>query len=389
MLTKYKNTLSHRGAALFSLTGLLPRLPLSMTGLGIVLLVEQRTGSYGSAGLMSALYVLAAAAFAPVQGRLVDRIGQARVLWWGGAVYAAGMLSFLGALERDLPAPVPHIALFVTGLATPQAGSMIRARWTSLLNDREQLNTAFSLEAVIDELAFIVGPVLVTFLTLSVADVSGLLFAAAAALGGCWALALQQSTAPAVSPHSTKRRESLRWQILGPLVTISLMLGVIFGSAEVIISAFTKAQGQEQSAGLVLAVWAFGSLLAGVIVGGLARSTRPLVRLRGSMFLLAVMFAPFMLLTSVPVLAIAMFFGGFMISPSLISIVHLIEQVVPPGRLTEALTWSSTGMSAGIAPGAAFAGILIDSHGPSSGFVVPLAAGLIGVVVATLIRISD
>jgi MFS family permease len=389
MLSKYKDTLSHPGAALFSSTGLWPRLPMSMTGLGIVLLVEQRTGSYGAAGLMSALYVLAAAACAPIQGRLIDRIGQTRVLWWGGAIYAAGMVAFLTALERDLAAPLPHLALMVTGMATPQAGSMIRARWTAVLQDREQLNTAFSLEAVIDELAFIVGPVLVTFLTLSVADVSGLLFAAAAALGGCWALALQRSTAPQPGGHSTSARESLRWNLLGPLVTISLMLGIIFGSAEVIIAALTKDQGHDSAAGLVLAIWAFGSLLAGVIVGGMARAQRPLVRLRTSLFILAVLFAPFMLLTSIPVLAIGMFFGGFMISPSLICLVHLIEHTMPPSRLTEALTWSSTGMSAGIAPGAAFAGMLVDSHGPSSGFVVPLAAGLIGVAVACASRIPD
>jgi predicted MFS family arabinose efflux permease len=104
---------------------------------------------------------------------------------------------------------------------------------------------------------------------------------------------------------------------------------------------------------------------------------------------LAVLFAPFMLLSSIPVLAIAMFFGGFMVSPSLISLVNLIERHVPATRLTESLAWSATGMSAGVAPGAAIVGALIDEYGASAGFTVPLVAGLVGAATAWTIRIRD
>src|SRR4051794_32746814 len=91
MLATYRDVLSHPGAALFSFTALWSRLPLSMAGLGIVLLVSERTGSYGRAGVLAAVYVLAAAAFGPLQGRLTDRVGQARVLWVVGALYAVGL----------------------------------------------------------------------------------------------------------------------------------------------------------------------------------------------------------------------------------------------------------------------------------------------------------
>lgn len=390
MLTTYKDVLSHRGSALFSFTALWSRLPLSMAGLGIVLLINERTGSFTQAGVMSAAYVLSAAAFGPAQGRLADRFGQAAVLWVVGATYAAGIGMFLVAVEADWSAPWPHLCAVLAGLSTPQTGSMVRARWTHAIDDRSQLNTAFSIEAIIDEVVFIVGPVLVTFLTVQVADYSGLVAAAAAALLGSWALALQRSTAPPVDDRhgdgGTRAGPPINWTALWPLVAVSVSLGVIFGSAEVVIAAFTKEQGQQGAAGVVLAVWAAGSLVAGVAVGALPQAPDPLRRLRSSILLLSVLFAPMALLSSVPLLAIGMFLGGFMISPTLIAMVHLVEQEVPPSRLTEALTWTTTGMSVGIAPGAAVVGATIDAHGASAGFLVPLVAGLGGSIVAWTTR---
>ena len=80
MLTSYRRILARPGALRFSLAGLFARLPISMVGLGIVLLVSAATGRYGVAGAVSAAYMLANAGFAILQGRLLDKVGQARVL---------------------------------------------------------------------------------------------------------------------------------------------------------------------------------------------------------------------------------------------------------------------------------------------------------------------
>jgi predicted MFS family arabinose efflux permease len=389
MLTTYKGVLSLPGAALFSFTALWSRLPLSMAGLGIVLLVKEQTDSFAQAGVMSAAYVLSAAAFAPWQGRLADRFGQTAVLWVVGAAYAAGIGMFLVAVDASWAAPWPQACAVLAGLATPQTGSMVRARWTHAISDRTQLNTAFSIEAIADEVVFIVGPVLVAFLTFQVADYAGLAAAAAAALLGSWAMALQRSTAPPARGHRTKSGPGINWTGLWPLVAVSVSLGIIFGSAEVIIAAFTEENGRKGAAGAVLAVWAAGSLLAGFCIGALPQTPSPRRRLRVSILVLSVLFAPMALLSGIPLLAIGMFLGGFMISPTLIAMVQLVEHEVPPSRLTEALTWTTTGMSVGIAPGAAVVGSVIDSHGASAGFLVPLVAGLAGSLVAWTTHSSD
>lgn len=382
MLTTYRDVLSLPGAALFSFTALWARLPLSMAGLGIVLLINERTDSFTQAGVMSAAYVLSAAVFGPLQGRLVDRVGQSVVLWFTGAAYAAGIAVFLVAVDADWSAPWPQGCAVLAGAATPQTGNMVRARWSHAIDDRTQLNTAFSIEAVIDEVVFIVGPVLVTFLTYQVADFAGLICAAIAALLGSWALALQRSTAPPATSHPTRSGPPINWAALWPIVAVSVSLGIVFGSAEVIIAAFTKEAGQQGAAGLVLAVWAAGSLVAGVVVGALPQPPNPLRRLRMSILGLSLVFAPMALLSGVPLLALGMFFGGFMISPTLIAMVNLVERDVPASRLTEALSWTTTGLSVGIAPGATVVGAVIDAHGASAGFLVPLVAGLAGSAVA-------
>lgn len=386
MLKTYRDVLSRPGAALFSLTALVSRLPLSMAGFGIVLLVSERSGSYGRAGVMAAVYVLAAAAFGPTQGRLTDRLGQGKVLWVVGAVYALGMALTLVAIDAEWSTPLPHLCVALAGLATPQTGSMARARWTHAVADRSQLNTAFSIEAVLDEVVFMVGPVLVTVLTLQIADIAGLVCATAAATLGSWALAAQRRTEPPTVEHTDGARLPIGWGLLGPIVAASIGLGMLFGSTEVIVVAFCTEEGNRGAAGFVIAVWATGSLIAGVVVGALPQSRDPLRLFRSSLLTLSLLFAPLSFLSGIPLIAVGMFLTGFMISPTLIAAVNLIEGNVPSSRLTEALTWMMTGAAVGVAPGSAVAGWVIDQHGASAGFLVPLIAGLAGSAVAWGIR---
>lgn len=384
MLSAYRSILSTPGAPAFTSAGALGRLPLSMTGLGIVLLVSGRTGEYAPAGLLMAVYVVTSAICAPVQGRLADRVGQAPVLLTAGALFASGITILLTTV--DLSLWVAAIGAVIAGLGAPQAGNMVRARWTHNLSDRSRLQTAFALEAVLDEVVFIIGPVLVTVLTLSVLDWSGLAFAGAAALVGAWGLALQRSTQPPHRRQAEGPREPLPWFLLGPLVVAACGLGLLFGAAEVLVVAFTEEQGRPGAAGLVLAIWSAGSLAAGLVIGALAPPADPVGRLRLSTLGLLVFLAPLPFAPNIALLAIGFLLAGLMLSPTLITAVHLVELCVPPSRLTEALTWTTTGMSAGTAAGAAVAGLMVDRWSASVGFTLPIVAALMTTSVAFAFR---
>lgn len=386
MLGTYRDVLSRPGAALFSFTAMISRFPLSMAGLGLVLVVSDRTGSYGQAGTVAAAYVLSAAALGPTQGRLADRLGQTPVLLVVGGLYAVGLALTLVTIDGDWSTPWVHVCAAFAGAATPQTGSMVRARWTHVVKDRGQLNTAFAIEAVLDEVVFVVGPVVVTFLTIQVSDYAGLAVAGAAATLGSWALAAQRATAPPASEHTSTNRAPLSWSLLGPVVFASVGLGVLFGSAEVIVVAFSTEEGQRGASGVVLAIWAAGSLLAGVLVGALPSARDPLRRWRAALLALSLLFVPLLFVSGIIWLAVGMFLAGVMISPTLIATTSLIEQHVAPSRLTEALTWATTGLAVGVAPGAAVAGWVVDHQDASTAFLVPLIAGLAGSVVAWTVR---
>jgi MFS family permease len=384
MLAPYRNVLSTPGAKAFSLAGLMSRLPMSTVSLGIVLLVAHRTGSYGTAGVMSACYTIATAVSNPAMARMIDRFGQARVLIPVSVGLAVAVAAFVVAVERDWPAPVPHLFAVSAGVLTPPIGAVVRARWSYALGAGAGLHTAFSLEAVIDEATFMLGPVLVTVLATEVNEVAGLLVVACLALsGGCW-LASMRATEPPVRPAlgADTTAEALGWAWLVPMVVAAACLGSLFGATEVVTVAFAKEQAHVGLTGALLAIWASGSLIAGLITGAVRWTAGPLRRYRLGALSMAVVMAPLPFVPNVYVLAVALFLGGFAISPTLVASMSLIEANIPAARLTEGITWLSTGIGCGIAPGAAVAGHLIDVYGASTAYFVPVAGGILAAAVA-------
>jgi MFS family permease len=385
MLTTYRRALGLPGALVFSLAGLVARLPISMVSLGIVVLVSTRTGSYSLAGTVSASYLVANAALAVVQARLVDRLGQSRVLPVAIGGFAIGLGLMMAAVELDWPEPLPHLLAAVAGASMPQIGSCTRARWSRLVPDRRDLQTAFAFEAVVDESVFIIGPTIVTLLATTVHPLAGLAAAATAGVVGTAVLVSQRRTEPSPTPrdpHSGRHVAAIDWRVVGPLTLCAVSMGVLFGGAEVATVAFSDEAGHKPWSGVLLAIWALGSLLSGLVVGAVDLRASSATRFRWGLLLLGLMMAPLPFVTGFVPLGIFMFLAGFAISPTLIASAQWIEEVVPPGRLTEGITVFTTGLAAGVAPGAALVGMVVDAHGASASYWVPVAAGLIGAAVA-------
>ena len=59
MLKPYVHLMRRPGAGAFFAAGILGRMPISMIGLGIVILIAQASGSYGLAGAVSGVAVIA------------------------------------------------------------------------------------------------------------------------------------------------------------------------------------------------------------------------------------------------------------------------------------------------------------------------------------------
>ena len=385
MLSPYRRILGVPGALTFSASGFVARLPISMVGLGIVLLVAEATGSYGLAGSVSAAYVVANAVLAIAQGRLVDRFGQRRVLPVAISVFAVALAATAWSVQADWPRATTYVLAAVTGAALPQVGSCVRARWSHVLSEPAQVQTAYALESVVDEAVFILGPILVTVLAGLWHPVAGLAAAIVTGVGGTWALAAQRRTEPPAHPRPTSEAttaDRMPWGTVASLTGVCLALGIVFGAAEVATVAFADERDAQPYAGALLAAWALGSLLSGILTGLIRWRWSLPVRVRWGVLMLGLTMAPLTVIDSMPLLGVVLFLGGFSISPTLIAAMSLVQRTVPRGRLTEGMSVLHTGLAAGIAPGATLAGVVVDAWSASAAYAVPVVAGVLGALVA-------
>ncbi len=383
MLTTYRDVLSRPGAARFSAAGIVARLPTSMVGIGIVLMVSTLYGSYGLAGRVSAAYLAAQAVCTPLLARLVDTHGQAVVMRPAtlGAAAAMAALALAAGLHAD---PVwLYVAAALTGATLGSFGSLVRARWTHVLGpDAQALHTAYSWESALDEAVFIVGPIVATLLATSVAPTAGIVVPLVAVLaGGLWFLA-QSDTEPATAPAGTPRARGSILAAPGVLVVVVVFvaIGTIFGGIDVSVVAFTDELGRKNLAGVVLAAFALGSMLAGLLYGArhwVAPAYRQFVI---GTVLLSLGVGGLALIDSLALLVPAMVVVGLTIAPTMISGNALITELVPAGRLTEGLAWVSTALGVGVSAGSSVGGSLIDAHGSAGGFATVVGGGVLVLV---------
>jgi MFS family permease len=183
MFARYRRVLGVPGALRFSGAALVARLPIAMVTIGIVLLVTGVGRSYGLAGALSAAYLLAAAALAIPQARLVDRLGQGPVLTVTAVVFAVALGAFVLVVQSDGPEWAALSSVMVAGGAFPQVGSCVRTRWSYVLSERADVDTAYALESAVDEVVFMTGPILVTVLATGWHPVAGLATAIVAGTG--------------------------------------------------------------------------------------------------------------------------------------------------------------------------------------------------------------
>ncbi|GAA3626956.1 MFS transporter [Streptomyces chitinivorans] len=406
----YRDLLRTPGAWTFLLPGFLARQPFAMLTLGIVLLVEDTTGSFGTAGTVSAVTGVSMALFAPRSGRLADRFGQRAVLVPGVLLHAAavGVLAALALSRAPLWALL--LAAVPAGASVPQVGPMVRARWAHLLrggpdspggsgppggtgrpDGARLLSTAAAFESVTDELTFVIGPVLATALCTGVHPAAGLAAEAALTVVGGLVFAAQRRTAPPAhrrargadgAPHAS----ALSVPGVRVLIVAFLGIGSVFGGMQVSLAAFTDSIGQPGLNGVLYGIFAAGNMLAGLVFGALTWRSAPQRRLLAAYALLTLTTAPLWAVDAVPLLAVLGLLAGMGIAPSLITGFTLVERLVPAGVRTEAFTWMAGAVAMGQAGAASAAGQLTDGFGASSGFTVPLAATALALVTVAALR---
>ncbi|MCW2713897.1 MAG: major facilitator superfamily 1 [Frankiales bacterium] len=377
------------GAAAFTWAAAVGRLPIAMLGIGTVLLVEDRRGSYALAGLVSAAYALGLAVLAPLISRAVDRRGQRVVLPFALGLSTLGVFALVLLAGTQAPAGWLVAAAAVMSASSSQLGSCVRSRWSDLLTaaDRQgDIAKAYAWESVVDEVVFVFGPLVVV--TCALLDPAvGLALAALLGAIGTLALVAQRSTEPPVRSASGGRHPSaLVSPGLRTLTVSMLFVGVLFGTVEVSMVAFAEERGSAAAGGLLLALVAGGSAAAGLGYGlvhwAAPLHRRFLIALVGLAFgLVPMTFAP-----SVALMAPAALLAGIAISPSLIGAFGLVDPLVPPAARTEGFSWLNSGLGVGVAAGFAASGAVADSSSARTALLVALGGAVAAAAVGFAFR---
>ena len=326
MPSPYRALFAAPGSKGFSAAGFLGRMPLSMMGIGVVTMVSQLTGRYGLAGALSATIALAAAVAGPQVSRLVDQYGQRRVLRPATLISLVAAAGLLFAAHYGWPDWM--LFVFSAGIGcVPSVGAMIRARWAALYRDTPQLHTAYSFESVIDEVCFIFGPIISIGLSTAWFPEAG--SAARRLLPGRRRLLADRAARHRAGAASARADQgggtALRAPGLQVLVATFVATGAIFGAVDVVTVAFADEQGHKGAASIVLALYAAGSCVAGLVFGLLRFKGAPERRWLLGICAMAVSMIPLLLVGNLPFLAVALFVAGLSIAPTMITTMSLIE----------------------------------------------------------------
>lgn len=375
----YRDLLGHREARWPLLLSMVARLTPGMMILALVLLLREAGYSYAAAGLVSAGHQVGVGIASPVQGRLVDRFGQWRILLPDAVGYLAGTISLALAVGGGVQVPALVAIAVVTGALFPPVTAASRVLLSRLFPTGQLRETAFALSSISVELGFVLGPLLAVWVAeAGSAGISVVLAGMFAAVGSAGYAAT--GAARAMPPREGRRPAggALRAPGVRALVVTIGAAAVAFGVLDIAIPAVAELAGDRNDAGRLVATLAAGSLLSGIVYGSRTWPGTLPTRLR----VLASLLAGAMVLIPLTVgdlrlFAAGLFTAGLFLAPTTIVAFQLLDDLAIRGTQTEAQAWLQASVVVGVAIGASTAGWAVDLRGPALAF--GLGGGMVAV----------
>ncbi|MFF7355432.1 MULTISPECIES: MFS transporter [Streptomyces] len=380
MATGYLEILRARHA-LRLLTGtLVGRLPNATAAIALVVFVRAEGGTYSLAGALAAVYGVANAVGQPVLGRLVDLYGQPRVQL-PAAVLAALSMTLFAFCGTD-PLPLAYGAVAAAGLFTPPLEGGLRALWPSVLRREEQVHTAYAMDAIAQEIMYMVGPLLVTLCAALWDERAALLVLnLLGVLGALSVVSSPPSRAWRSAPREAHWLGALRSPGLLVLLGAFLFVGVALGSITVASVSYADGHGGDAVYGWMLAGLGLGALVGGTVYGARQWAGAPERRLRVLVALLAVCYLPLTLTPGPVAMVLLAGVSGVFLAPCIACAFIIVDRHAPSGTVTEAFSWLVTTFTVGASVGTGVAGPVVQAGGTVWGFVVPGAAGAVSLLV--------
>jgi MFS family permease len=384
---RYATLLALPGARRPVIASAVGSMPIGMFGLAILLLAQDATGSFAVAGRVVGAFGIGNALGAVAQGRMMDRLGQTRVLRPAALVHALACGALVVAALEGASTGVLYACAAAGGLALPQLPAAMRSLWSTLARDQDERETAYAMVSIVFEVSVITAPALAAAIVALFSPAAAVVTGAAVAAGG--ALAFSWTDA------------SLRWRgaphdigWLGPLAapgmrTVFVTLGA-FGTAvgvvQVLLPAFADERGSAETGGFYLALLSVGSLAGGLIYGARSWPGEPARRLPVLLLALGAGFALLAAATAPAVLGLLLILSGLVLAPATVVASTLLDTAAPPGTVTEAFAVMVMGIVAGTALGNALGGAIVEGWSYEAGALCAGAIAVLGGVIAAARR---
>ena len=350
------------------------RFPNGMTSLAILLHIENVTGSYGAAGLVLAATSVGQAVAGPVTSRWMGIWGMRRVLTTTLVICSLAITAL--ALVQSI-VPVYMVLGLIAGLSTPPVQSAVRTIYPKMVNSR-QLTPLFSFDASLQEVIWIVAPVVITLVATQVGTVQALLLIVAILIsGGAWFI-LSPEVGRVRIPRS---RRSLGKVLTKAPVLLATVIGFLLIGACAAVEAGVVATFDHGGleAGLVLAIFSIGSLAGGLSFGHIPIGPWAMAR---RLAIMAVGLSLTVVSLNIFWLGGTLFLAGIGIAPALAVLFAMTSASVKFSETAEAYGWIGTGQLIGAATGSAVAGFLIDGTGPQGAYWAAAGFAIVGTAVA-------
>ncbi|EYT61421.1 MULTISPECIES: MFS transporter [Microbacterium] len=372
----YRDLLRTPGVARMIAAQLTARFPNGMMSLAILLHVEQQTGSYGSAGLVLAATSVGQAIAGPITSRWMGVWGMRRVITLTLSVCVVAVLC-LALLPLEVPG---YMALgMLAGLSTPPVQAAVRTIYPKLVNS-SNLTPLFSLDASLQEIIWVLAPVVITLVSTQIGTAEGLLLVAIILVGGGAWFILSPEVGRVRIPRS---RNALGKVVLKPPVLLATVIGflLIGACAAVEVGVVATFEHGSLAAGLVLAVFSAGSLAGGLAFGHIPIGPWAMAR---RLLIVTIGLGLTMVMLNVFWLGGTLILAGIGIAPALAVLFAITSASVKFSETAEAFGWAGTGQLIGAAAGSAVAGFLVDVGDWRGAYLAATIFAAVGLLVAVV-----
>ncbi len=369
-------------------TALAGRFAYPLVTLPLLLAVQAATGSFSAAGLAAGLYGATAGFLAPLRACAIDRYGRRRALSTFAVLFAMSLAAL--ALVTSLGASAVLCASIsaLAGAVAPPIGPAMRVLWASLAPTDVLLKKALSVDAVFEELLYLAGPALAGFLLLGISPSAVLLLPAALVVMGTLLMisspAAQEQRvsstfedSPAAEPSLLKQRKFLA--LLLPVVATGFVVGTVY----VAIPAVLHGPHTEAAIGMVLAAFAAGSAVGGLLYGASRLKVSSHKQLLALTTLLTAATAAIMTTTTALGLGLVLLVAGLFLSPIMIVAYFTASGFGGVREQNTATTWVNTSHNVGAAAGSVLAGMMIDMTG-TNGAILTAMCGSVAILLISL-----